>query len=217
MKILNLYAGLGGNRALWGDEHDVLAIDINPTLCGFYKKRFPDDQVVCEDAHKYLETIIQDGSDSRWTPDFIWSSPPCQTHSSFRQNICVRYRGTPPVYPDMKLWQEILFLQANATCNWVVENVKPYYTPLIPPSFTIGRHYFWSNKVIDTSLFTPRKSNIRSAQIKDLQLYHDIDLSGVKISNKRQLLRNMVDYEVGKFVMDEIMKQPFKEVEDGEQ
>ena len=22
MKILNLYAGIGGNRKLWGDEHD---------------------------------------------------------------------------------------------------------------------------------------------------------------------------------------------------
>jgi len=211
MKILNLYAGLGGNRYGWGDDHKIHSFEYNLDIASIYKERFKRDYIYTHDAHEWLLTLHKGAGF-----DFIWSSPPCQTHSSFRQNICVRYRGTPPVYPDMKLWQEILFLQANATCNWVVENVKPYYTPLIPPSFTIGRHYFWSNKVIDTSLFTPRKSNIRSAQIKDLQLYHDIDLSHVKISNKRQLLRNMVDYEVGKFVMDEIMKQPFKEVEDGE-
>lgn len=23
MKILNLYAGIGGNRKLWGDEHEI--------------------------------------------------------------------------------------------------------------------------------------------------------------------------------------------------
>jgi hypothetical protein len=27
MRILNLYAGIGGNRALWGDEHEVTAIE----------------------------------------------------------------------------------------------------------------------------------------------------------------------------------------------
>lgn len=31
MKILNLYAGIGGNRKLWtpnGDEHDITAVNI---------------------------------------------------------------------------------------------------------------------------------------------------------------------------------------------
>ena len=200
MKILNLYAGLGGNRYGWGDGHEVHAFEYDLDIASIYKGRFPDDSIYTHDAHEWLLKVYKHDN-----IDFIWSSPPCQTHSSFRQNICVRYRGTKPVYPDMKLWQEILFLQANATCNWVVENVKPYYTPLIAPSFTIGRHYFWSNKVIDTSGFTSRKSNIRGAQIKDLSLYHDIDLSDIKIKNKRQILRNMVDYKVGKFVMDQVI------------
>ena len=199
MKILNLYAGLGGNRYGWGDGHEISSIELDAKIIQIYRNRFPKDHAVCQDAHDVLEEC------HHW-PDFIWSSPPCQTHSSFRQNICVRYRGTKAVYPDMKLWQEILFLQANATCDWVVENVKPYYTPLVAPSFTIGRHYFWSNKVIDTSLFVPRKSNIRTAQIKDLQTYHDIDLKDIKINNKRQILRNMVDHEVGTFVMEEVTK-----------
>ena len=36
-------------------------------------------------------------------------------------------------YADMALYEEILFLKHNIKGGWVVENVKPYYTPLIPP------------------------------------------------------------------------------------
>ena len=35
MKILNLYAGIGGNRKLWGDEHEITAVELNskcPTI-----------------------------------------------------------------------------------------------------------------------------------------------------------------------------------------
>jgi DNA (cytosine-5)-methyltransferase 1 len=97
MKILNLYAGLGGNRKLWGDEHKIWSIDINRDICEVYRGLYPCDRCWEDDAHEFLRKMIQAPA---W--DFIWSSPPCQTHSSFRQNICVRYRGTPPVYPDMR-------------------------------------------------------------------------------------------------------------------
>ena len=30
MKILNLYSGIGGNRKLWGDEHEVTAVENVP-------------------------------------------------------------------------------------------------------------------------------------------------------------------------------------------
>jgi hypothetical protein len=26
-RILNLFSGIGGNRALWGDDHDITAVD----------------------------------------------------------------------------------------------------------------------------------------------------------------------------------------------
>ena len=29
MNILNLYAGIGGNRHLWGDEHNITAVELN--------------------------------------------------------------------------------------------------------------------------------------------------------------------------------------------
>ena len=100
MKILNLYAGLGGNRKLWGTEHEITAVEWNTDIANIYNNLYPNDTMVIGDAHRYLEEHYQEF-------DFIWSSPPCQTHSSFRQNICVKFRGTPAVYPDMKLYQEI--------------------------------------------------------------------------------------------------------------
>jgi hypothetical protein len=32
LKILNAYAGKGGNRELWGDEHQITAVELNPKI-----------------------------------------------------------------------------------------------------------------------------------------------------------------------------------------
>lgn len=32
MKILNLYAGIGGNRKLWGNEHEITAVELDPDI-----------------------------------------------------------------------------------------------------------------------------------------------------------------------------------------
>lgn len=195
MNILNLYAGIGGNRKLWGNNHNITAVEINPDIAEIYKNLYPQDTVIIGDAHEYLQEHFNEF-------DFIWSSPPCQTHSSFRQNICVRYRGTKAVYPDMKLYQEIIFLKANAKCKWVVENVKPYYPPLIVPDKELQRHLFWSNFDIGEKDF--EKDNIRKAQIPDLEKTYGFDLSKYKLSNKRQVLRNCVKPELGKYIFDQI-------------
>ncbi|RLF34551.1 MAG: DNA cytosine methyltransferase [Thermoplasmata archaeon] len=190
--VLNLYAGIGGNRKLWADV-DVTAVEINPKIAKIYQDFFPDDTVVIGDAHQYLLEHYDDG----W--DFIWSSPPCQSHSSFRKNICVRYGGTKPVYPDMSLWQEILFLKYHAECYWVVENVKPYYKPLID-GIVLQRHMFWANFEIIDKKFD--NDNIRIIQIPELQNKHGFDLSKYEIKNKRQILRNCVYPQLGKHVFD---------------
>ena len=135
MKILNLYAGIGGNRKLWGNEHEITAVEHDAGIAKIYSDLFPNDTVVIGDAHEYLLKHYKEF-------DFIWSSPPCQTHSSFRHNICVRYRGTEAQYPDMTLYEEIVFLKHYATCKWVVENVKPYYGFLIEPTTVRMRHPF---------------------------------------------------------------------------
>lgn len=195
MKILNLYAGIGGNRKLWGDQCDVTAVELDPNIAKIYQELYPNDVVIVGDAHEYLQEHYDEY-------DFIWSSPPCQSHSSFRQNICVRFRGTKAVYPDMKLYQEIIFLQANAKCAWVVENVKPYYKPLIEPNKELQRHLFWCNFEIENVVFD--KDNLRSAQIPDLEKLYGFDLSKYKLSNKRQVLRNCVKPELGLHILQQV-------------
>ncbi len=186
MKVLNLYAGIGGNRKLWKDC-EVTAIELNPILAKIYQDLYPNDIVIVTDAHEYLRQHYKEF-------DFIWTSPPCQSHSSFRHNICVRFRGTEAHYPDMKLYEEILFLKHHAECKWVVENVKPYYKPLIGGKL-IQRHLFWSN--FDILEIDMKKDTIRTFQIKDLEEHHGFDLSKYKIPNKRQVLRNCVYPELG--------------------
>lgn len=194
IKVLNLYAGIGGNRKLW-KNCEVTAVENDPSIAKIYAEFFPEDTVIVGDAHQYLLEHFKEY-------DFIWASPPCQSHSSFRQNICVRFRGTSPVYPDMKLYQEILFLKHNFDGKWVVENVKPYYKPLIPPTFELQRHLFWSNTEVSYASFT--KDNIRTAQIPDLQKLYGFDLSKYKLKNKRQVLRNCVAPDLGNYIFKEV-------------
>ena len=135
MKILNLYAGIGGNRKLWGNKNEITAVEYNEKIANKYRDLYPNDTVVVGDAHEYL-------LDNYKEYDFIWSSPPCQSHSTtnyFTQHIRKR-----PVYPSMKLYEEIIFLQNFYKGKFCVENVVSYYEPLIKP-VKIGRHYLWSN------------------------------------------------------------------------
>ena len=87
MKILNLYAGIGGNRKFF--EGDVTAVEIDPAIADVYSNLYPDDKVVISDAHKYLEYNFSDF-------DFIWSSPPCQSHGQYRHNVGVLAKGYSP-------------------------------------------------------------------------------------------------------------------------
>ena len=135
MKILNLYAGIGGNRHLWGDEHEITAVEYNEKIANKYRALYPNDKVVVADAHEYL-------LDHHKEFDFIWSSPPCQSHST--TNYFTQYIRKRPVYPLMNLYQEIIFLQNFYKGKFCVENVVSYYKPLIKP-VKIGRHYLWSN------------------------------------------------------------------------
>tara|TARA_R100001082_G_scaffold49903_2_gene26987 strand:+ start:698 stop:1318 length:621 start_codon:yes stop_codon:yes gene_type:complete len=192
LKILNLYSGIGGNRQLWKDV-EVTSVEINLQIAKIYSDFYPNDNIIIGDAHLYL-------LENYHKYDFIWSSPPCQSHSSFRQNICVRYRNTKPEYPDMKLYQEIIFLQYNSKCKWVVENVKPYYEPLIHGKL-IQRHLFWSNFGIEN--INIKNDDIRTAQIPQLQKQLNINLDKYKLPNKRQILRNCVEPKLGLHILNQ--------------
>lgn len=194
MKILNLYAGIGGNRKLWGNEHEVTSVEYDADIAAVYADYFPNDELIVGDAHEYLRLHHHEF-------DFIWSSPPCQSHSSFRFNIGVRYRGVEPKYPDMTLYEEIVFLQHHASERtlWLVENVVPYYEPLLPAK-KINRHLYWTN--FDLPDLTPDKDVIRKAQIPQLSEKFGYDLSKYKLSNKRQVLRNCVEPKTGREILD---------------
>ena len=151
MKVLNLYAGLGGNRKLW-TNCQVTAVESNTRIAAVYQRLHPDDVVVIGDAHQYLLDNFTDF-------DFIWSSPPCQSHSRMIRSG----RNRKPRYPDMKLYEEILFLTHNFKGKWVVENVIPYYKPLIPAQ-QLDRHLIWCNFEIPAIYSIPKFKNFISNQ-----------------------------------------------------
>ena len=192
MRVLNLYACLGGNRYKWTDC-EVTAVELDPELARLYQERFPDDKVIIADAHQYLLDHYKEF-------DFIWSSPPCPTHSKvrFTQKNKDFYI---PQYPNMMLYQEIIFLQHHFTGKYVVENVTPYYEPLIPAQKR-GRHLYWCNFILPNDIAERSMRGIMCGQSDDefnkLCKFHDIDLSTYKgEQSKTKIARNLVDYEVG--------------------
>ena len=201
-KILNLYACLGGNRYKWGEvaenlglELEVTAVELDPELARLYKDRFPNDIVIVADAHQYLLDHFKEF-------DFLWSSPPCPTHSKSR---FWAYGKTNPVFPDMTLYEEVIFLMHHYLPNqkWVVENVNGYYEPLITAT-KIGRHLFWSNfklPAIEKKDVTG-KMNFESKYqpLKDFHNITNFDYKGKQ--NKLKILRNLVDYEVGRTILE---------------
>ena len=201
MKILNLYAGIGGNRKLWGDEHEITAVEIKPEIAKIYQDNFPKDKVIVADAHQYLKEHFMEY-------DFIWSSPPCPTHSRIRF-IATYEKGTDkirqtPVFPDMTLYQEIIFLKHYFRGKWCVENVVAFYEPLIPPH-QFSHHWFWSNFFI--SDFNTGASREHYGQIEDLERVKEITLPP-NTKGKRLLLRNCVEPPLGLHILKESLKEP---------
>ena len=197
MKILNLYSGIGGNRKLWGDMHQITAVEFNEEIAMIYKDYFPNDEIIIADAHEFLLKNYMNY-------DFIWSSPPCPTHSRMRFT-CTKQeqktRGKLDVkYVDMKLYQEILLLENYFDGKYVVENVIPYYDPLIPAK-KLGRHLFWSNFNLGSS--SSEKNVLRGTSMAVLQEQRGFDLSKFKIKQRKDtILLNCVDSELGLYILN---------------
>jgi len=209
MKILNLYACLGGNRYKWDDvakeagiEIEVTAVELDPEAARLYQERFPNDIVIVTDAHQYLLEHYQKF-------DFIWSSPPCPTHSRAR---FARQNTTVPVYPDLKLYEEVLLLDNYFNGKYVVENVIPFYEPLIPAQKR-GRHLYWTNFVLPNELNERKvligsskkgaKTNEVNHEFKALCDFHDYDFRQYKGEQRvDKMARNLVDYEAGRTILE---------------
>ena len=204
-KILNLYACLGGNRYKWdevtkraGIDIEVTAVELDPELARMYQERFPNDTVIITDAHQYLLDHYKEF-------DFIWTSPPCPSHSRARYWSSSNYETTTEaIYPDMKLYQEIIFLQHYyRTGKYVVENVIPYYEPLVPAQLR-GRHLYWTNFNLPTDL-NDRRVQIGAGknELNKLCNFHEIDISSYNGEQSLiKVARNLVDFEAGKTILE---------------
>lgn len=205
IKILNLYAGIGGNRKHWQGV-EVTAVEKDLKVLAAYKSLYPNDIAIPADAHQYLLKNF-------YKYDVIWSSYPCQSMS--RMN----YWLTPDKkrYPDLRMYSEILLLENFFKGVWIVENVDSYFVPLVKPTIKIGRHLFWSNIQLSDfeapELFKDRGVDIISLQSMDdkkiimdwLGIHYEknIYLSG---KNYMQVFRNCVHPDIGLSVFKDIIK-----------
>jgi len=227
LKILNCFAGIGGNRSLWGDKHEITAVEYNKDVAGIYQKRFSNDKIIIGDAYEYLVEHYKEF-------DFIWASPPCQTHTRLNEIL------EKKKLIDFKLYSIILHLQSWFKGKWIVENVIPYYKkklnknlnpffqPLIKPTIILGRHPFWTNFYIKPREFKipekyrinltirsdgqHRRTKYTELTPKQLCEIHRIDWDLVKDFKpknwvghdaKKQILRNCVLPELGKYILDQ--------------
>ncbi|MDD2826971.1 MAG: DNA cytosine methyltransferase [Sulfurospirillaceae bacterium] len=181
-----------------GGEHEITAVEYNPDIAAVYKDLYPNDTVIVGDAHEYLLKNYKEF-------DFIWASPPCQSHSKMVKAT----RHNNKKYPDFSLYEEIVFLQNFFNGKFIVENVKPYYEPLIKSTHTVGRHIFWSNFNFDVqNIESPKgfisKGTIREAE--ELKKWLGLDFEGVIYYQGNhcpcQVLRNCVHPKIGKQIFD---------------
>lgn len=202
IKILNLFGGVGGNRKRWRNV-DITTVEQDEKIAAVYKSLFPKDVVVVGDAYKYLLNNYK-----RF--DIIWASPPCQEHSRMIRSG----RNRKPSYPDLKLYELILFLQYNFRGWWVVENVIPFYECLIIPT-KIGRHLFWANFEIPMMPEIPEFKNIINRQnvearklIMDwLDIHFKEKIYYKENHDTTQVLRNCVHPDIGEYVFNFALRQ----------
>ena len=112
----------------------------------------------------------------------------------------------------MSLYQEIIFLDTHFKGKYVVENVIPYYKPLIEAQKR-GRHLYWANFNLPQNL-SDRKAKVGSGtnEVSKLCDFHDIDLSTYKGKQRKdKVARNLVDYEAGKTILDTAMNVMYQE------
>ena len=168
-------------------EYSIITIN-NKKIADKYKELYPNDQIIIGDAHEYLLNHYEEF-------DFIWSSPPCQSHSI--TNHFLNAQGKKR-YPDLKLYEEIILLSTFYKGIWVVENVKPYYKPLIDGQIS-GRHMFWCNFNI-TNFKTP---------IDDIGSMHNkcFTIKGQRASKKSLEERNAVYSPLGLHIWNCAYKQ----------
>jgi len=183
-------------------------VEIDYKIAKMYEDFFPNDKMVIGDAHHYLLNHFEEF-------DFIWSSPPCPSHSRIRNIAGVGCGQNKPIYLDMTLYEEIIFLRQVANSSgtkfkgkkYCVENVPSYYQPLIRPH-QIGRHYFWANFHISNF---DMKGRGHMKSLKQLMA-----TKGFFVQD-RTILRNCTEPKLGLHILNEskrdVQPQLFRPIE----
>jgi DNA (cytosine-5)-methyltransferase 1 len=195
MKILNLFAGIGGNSLHW-HGHEVHAVESDERIADNYRLNSPGHTVIIADAFWYVKEYMHEY-------DFIWASPPCQGNSRLQ----VQYVQKKPEYPDLRLYELVIMLDTCFGGKWVVENVVPYYKPLLPAQ-RVCRHMFWANfPITDFRLKRPVSfaesdhNKEREAMIEWLGIQYPKTILYNGNHNMNQVLNNCVHPLLGHHVL----------------
>ena len=107
----------------------------------------------------------------------------------------------------MKLYEEIIFLQNHFDGKYVVENVIPYYKPLIDAKEK-DRHLYWTNFNLPNTINSRHFNGMcqGTGELERLKEFHDYDFIKYKGEQQAiQIARNLVDYEAGKTIFETML------------
>ena len=198
-KILNGYAGLGGNSKEWSDKYEITAVELDPKIAKVYQENNPTHKVVAGCIIEYLLNHYQEY-------DIVWLSPPCQANSRMIRSG----KNRNPRLPSLTLYELKIFLDYNFEGRYIIENVKPYYKPVIEPTATIGRHLFSANFDINENIEVKQPKNFinigtvaGSEQLKEwLGINYKGNLYYEKNHDPCQVLRNCVHPKLGLHILN---------------
>ena len=206
LKILDLFCGLGGVARGFqtflienGIDFEYYAIDVDDRILKAHKVLNPRSIVIKRDAYSFSDEEL-------CNYDFIWASPPCETHS-----IVGTWRRKISVDPDMRLY-ELIDRLYDLGKPFVVENVKPYYKPPIRPTSRANRHVLWSNlEIPPIKVNLPTFTSVKN-KIDTLARYHEIHDKVNKVrkilgGKTRDCLRDMVHWRVAYAIAKRVMPQ----------
>lgn len=119
-------------------------------------------------------------------------------------------KNRKPRLPDLLLYEFKIWFDCNYKGKYVIENVIPYYQPVIEPTAKIGRHLFWANFPIseDFHINQPKgfinKTTVKGAEElkKWLGIHYKGNLYYNGNHNPGQVLANCVHPDLGKHIYD---------------
>ena len=203
MKILIGCAGIGGESDKWDDiNNEITHVEIDKKIASVISDRKPNRSVIIGDAFDFLLNYFSEF-------DFIWFSPPCQANSRMIRGG----KNRKPRFPDLRLYELKIFLDYNFNGYYVIENVVPYYNPLIEQTSKLGRHLFWSNFDISDFDIKQPKGFIMTGNVsgsEKLKKWLGINYKGnIYYDNNHdpcQVLRNCVHPDMGLHVFNCLIK-----------